>query len=111
MTKKQECRDASAEECGRIMEEEPDCRVLDVRAPGEYRAGHLRSAVNIDVNAPDFRSRIEQLDRTLPYIVYCKTGVRGAKALEILRQAGFSRVYNISGGYNGWSGRGLPVER
>jgi rhodanese-related sulfurtransferase len=111
MTKKQECRDASAEECGRIMEEEPDCRVLDVRAPGEYRAGHLRSAVNIDVNAPDFRSRIEQLDRTLPYIVYCKTGVRGARALEILRQAGFSRVYNISGGYNGWSGRGLPVER
>ncbi len=44
-------------------------------------------------------------------MVYCKKGMRGAKAMEILKQAGFSRVYNISGGYDTWCARGLPVQR
>lgn len=110
MAEKQECRDASPEECRRIIEEE-GCRILDVRAPDEYRAGHLRAAVNINVNAPDFRSQIERLDRDRPYVVYCRKGIRGAKAMEILKRAGFARVYNVSGGYDGWAARGHPVER
>ena len=44
-------------------------------------------------------------------MVYCRKGLRGAKAMEILKQAGFTRVYNISGGYENWARRGLPVQR
>lgn len=109
MTDQQQCREASPEECRRLIEE--GCRVLDVRRPDEYARGHLENAVNIDVSAPDFRERIAELDRDRPYVVYCKAGVRGAKAMEILRQAGFSRVYNISGGFDNWTRQGLPVQR
>jgi phage shock protein E len=63
------------------------------------------------VNAPDFRERVANLDRARPYVVYCKKGVRGAKAMEILKRAGFTRVYNLSGGYDAWCARGLPVQR
>lgn len=109
VTETQECREASPEESRRAIAE--GCRVLDVRTPAEFREGHLEGAVNIDFYAPDFRARLAELDRTRPYVVYCKRGVRGAKAMEILRQAGFSRVYNIRGGYEGWAGRDLPVTR
>lgn len=111
MTDNQQCREASPEECRRVIEEEQGCRILDVRRADEYRQGHLESAVNIDVNAPDFKEKIAELDRDQPYVVYCKAGVRGAKAMEILKRAGFSRVYNLSGGYENWIRRGLPVQR
>ena len=48
---------------------------------------------------------------TGPYVIYCKKGVRGAKAMDLMKQAGFSRVYNVSGGYENWCARGLPVQR
>lgn len=109
MTENEQCREASPEECRRAIEE--GCQILDVRAPSEYREGHLENAVNIDVNAPDFRERIAALDRSQPYVVYCKKGLRGAKAMGILKQAGFTRVYNLSGGYDAWCARGMPVQR
>jgi rhodanese-related sulfurtransferase len=111
MTDNQQCREASPEECRHMIEEEQGCRILDVRRPDEYNQGHLENAVNIDVNAPDFGERVATLDRGRPYVVYCKKGLRGAKAMEILKQAGFTRVYNISGGYDAWCARGMPVQR
>jgi len=109
MTENEQCREASPDECLRMIEE--GCRILDVRTPDEFRQGHLADAVNIDFYAPDFKERLQKLDRERPYVVYCKKGMRGAKAMEILKQAGFSRVYNISGGYDTWCARGLPVQR
>ncbi|MEN6518156.1 MAG: rhodanese-like domain-containing protein [Methanospirillum sp.] len=111
MTENGQCREASPEECRRVIEEERGCRVLDVRTPAEFREGHLENAVNIDFYAPDFKERLEKLEKDRPYVVYCKKGARGAKAMEILRQAGFSRVYNVSGGYDNWASRSLPVQR
>lgn len=105
-----QCREMPPDEFRRAIEEE-GCRVVDVRTPAEFGQGHLEDAVNIDSYAPDFRSRLEQLDRDRPYVVYCKKGLRGAKAMEILRQAGFARVYNISGGYDRWAAGGHPVQR
>lgn len=105
-----QCREMPPDECRRAIEEE-GCRIVDVRTPAEFGQGHLEDAVNIDSYAPDFRSRLEQLDRDRPYVVYCKKGLRGAKAMEILRQAGFARVYNISGGYDRWAAGGHPVQR
>ena len=111
MADEQHSGDAPPEECRRVIEETEGCRVLDVRTPAEFAQGHLEDAVNIDFYAPDFRSRLEQLDRDRPYVVYCKRGLRGAKAMEILRQAGCARVYNISGGYDRWVAAGFPVQR
>ena len=73
--------------------------VVDVRTPEEYDAGHLSGARNIDVSADDFESRIETLDPTESYVVYCRTGNRSAAAVRTMLDAGFDDVVN-GGGYD-----------
>ena len=110
MTVEQQCRDASPEECRRTIDEGV-CHVIDVRTPAEFSDGHLADAVNIDHYAPDFRDRIKALDPNQSYVVYCKRGMRGQKSMAIMREAGFSQVMNIAGGYDAWSREGHPVQR
>lgn len=110
MADEPQCRDASPEECRKTIEEGA-CRIIDVRTPTEFRDGHLRDAVNIDYYAPDFKARIGELNPGETYVVYCKRGMRGQKAMEIMRQAGFSRVLNVAGGFEAWSRSGQPVHR
>ena len=83
--------------------------VLDVRTPGEYAAGHLPGAVNIPND--ELAARIAELAgaRELDVVVYCKTGVRTAVALEVLGKAGFKRLYHLKGDYARWTEEKRPV--
>ena len=83
--------------------------VLDVRTPDEYRAGHLKDAKLANVNDPGFDANIAKLDKNKPVVVYCAVGGRSARASDIMVKKGFKNVYNVSGGYNAWSGAGLPT--
>ena len=77
--------------------------VLDVRTPEEYAAGHLPGAVNIP--SGELYSRIAELSgaREQDIVVYCKTGVRTAAALEVLEKAGFKRLFHLKGDYARWT--------
>lgn len=66
--------------------------VIDVRTPEEYNEGHLDGAVNIDVQAPDFLIILGQLPTDGDYIVYCRSGNRSAKAVEMMTSTGFTNV-------------------
>ncbi|BDA65390.1 rhodanese-like domain-containing protein [Actinomyces capricornis] len=68
---------------------------IDVRAPEEYAEGHLEGAVNIDITAEDFTSRIQELDPSASYQVYCRSGNRSAQAVAAMREAGFTRVTDL----------------
>jgi rhodanese-related sulfurtransferase len=70
--------------------------LLDVRTPKEVAAGSLPGAVNIPVD--ELRSRLHELPRDRPIVVYCRVGQRGYVALRILLHHGFQAV-NLSGGY------------
>ena len=74
--------------------------LLDVREPQEWEICHLEGAILIPLQ--ELPSRLNQLDLTLEYVVYCKTGTRSAQAARIMRAAGF-RVHNLRGGINAWS--------
>lgn len=89
---------AAAERAGTVL--------LDVRTPEEFAAGHLPGAVNIDLSASDFRSRVEGLGRSTPYGVYCRTGRRSAEAMGIMLTAGFKRVFHLADGYVAWTKAG-----
>jgi NADPH-dependent 2,4-dienoyl-CoA reductase/sulfur reductase-like enzyme/rhodanese-related sulfurtransferase len=73
-----------------------DGRLIDVRSPREYEDWHIESAVNLPVT--ELRNRLEELDLSEPIYVYCKSGFRGYLASRILKQRGFSKVQNLSGG-------------
>ncbi|HRC40528.1 MAG TPA: rhodanese-like domain-containing protein [Tetrasphaera sp.] len=83
--------------------------VLDVRTPAEFAAGHLPGAVNIDVEAPDFGTRIAALDASLPYAVYCRSGNRSGVALAAMAAAGFTSAYHLGGGIGAWQAAGGEV--
>ncbi len=85
-------------------------QLLDVRTPGEYAEGHLKSALNIDWNGNDFEASVQKLDKTKPVFVYCFVGGRSKEAAEFLSGKGFTTVYNMEGGYRKWTGAGKPTE-
>lgn len=76
--------------------------VLDVRTPAEFAGGHLPGAVNLDIQARDFLTRLEGLDRGKSYLVYCRSGNRSAKAVQAMEQMEFPRVHHMREGMIGW---------
>ncbi|PCJ84669.1 MAG: hypothetical protein COA57_08795 [Flavobacteriales bacterium] len=77
--------------------------LLDVRTPGEFNDGHIGDAQHINFYDDDFKSQIEKLDKEKPVYVYCAAGGRSAKAMNIMYEVGFKKVYNLLGGYGAWS--------
>jgi rhodanese-related sulfurtransferase len=83
--------------------------VIDVRTPGEYAAGHIAGAQNIDVEAGDFAQRISTLDPKGAYLVYCRTGRRSAVAAEQMAAAGFTDIVD-GGGLDALVAAGAPTQ-
>lgn len=82
--------------------------VIDVRTPGEFAAGHLEGAVNMDVEGGQFSAMIADLPTDGAYMVYCQSGRRSALAAQAMIDAGFTQVYDL-GGIADWQAAGLPV--
>ncbi|MEM8522013.1 rhodanese-like domain-containing protein [Flavobacterium sp. PL12] len=79
--------------------------VLDVRTEDEFNEGYIASAINIDIHSgQEFIDAIENLDKNNNYYVYCRSGMRSAKACEIMNQLGFENAYNLEGGITEWDG-------
>ncbi len=102
-------RKLSTEEFASMLRDSAGFQLVDVRTPAEYREAHLINSENIDFKNPDFASRIEKLDKTRPVMVYCLAGSRSADAAKVLLDSGFSRVYDMYGGYIKWSSEGKPA--
>ena len=71
--------------------------VIDVRTPAEFAGGHVAGAENIDFAAPDFRRRIDRLERNKTYYLYCRSGNRSGTAMKIMKEMGFPDVHNVGG--------------
>jgi hydroxyacylglutathione hydrolase len=82
--------------------------VLDVRAEGEWKAGHLPGSLNLPIGELD--RRLGELPRHRPMIVHCQTGARAAMAASLLRARGFRDVSQFPGGFAEWRAAGQPVE-
>jgi len=82
---------------------------LDVRTPGEFVAGHLVNAINIDVEGMNFESEINKLDKKATYAVYCRSGRRSLVAVERMKEAGFTNLVNLNAGIQEWVAAGLPL--
>ena len=78
-------------------------------APEEFAAGHLRGAVNIDVNGPDFKAAVGELSKDGEYALYCRSGNRSATALATMKDLGFTHAYHLGGGIGAWTAAGGEV--
>ncbi len=77
----------------------PDAILLDVRTPSEVAAGKLQGAINIDFQGKTFYSEVCKLDKNTSYFIYCRSGVRSASACRKMHEVGFTKLFNLSGGY------------
>ncbi len=75
--------------------------LLDVREANEWEIGHLPDAVRISVN--ELPQRMNELDTAREMVVYCRSGARSGRAVDMLREAGFRKVKNMVGGVLRWS--------
>lgn len=82
--------------------------LLDVRTIEEFNAGHIAGAVNIPVEV--LGRYLNNVPTTLPVIVYCRTGRRSADAVTLLANAGYTQVYDLTGGVVRWQEQGLELE-
>lgn len=82
---------------------------LDVRTPGEFVSGHLVNALNIDVESGQFDAEIAKLDKSATYAVYCRSGRRSQVAIDRMKNAGFTNLFNLNAGVQEWAAAGLPL--
>lgn len=92
----------SVEELKQRMDAKDDLFILDVREPHEYKICNLNGYL-IPLN--DLPKRVNELDPSKDMVVHCRSGGRSAKAVEFLRQAGFSKAKNLAGGILAWADR------
>lgn len=83
--------------------------ILDIRPEEEFEAGHIPGAINLDYEGHKFKRKVQDIDKSKDYIIYCRSGVRGEYFMGIMKELGFSHVYNILGGFVGWKVSKLPL--
>jgi rhodanese-related sulfurtransferase len=89
--------------------DDSDFIIIDIRTPGEFSSGHLSEAVNIDYYASDFREQLGGLNKNSTYLLYCRTGNRSSKALDIMKELNFRKVFHLTSGIVGWQSAGYSV--
>jgi rhodanese-related sulfurtransferase len=76
-------------------------RVVDVRTPAEYAAGHLPGAVNVPFDEVQRRAA-EIGPPDAPVLLYCRSGRRSAIATDTLRKLGYGEIYDLQS-YSRWT--------
>ena len=84
-----------------------NAQILDVRTPEEFASEHIDKARNINWLGDDFVTNVENLDKSKPVFVYCKSGGRSAKASAKLAELGFKTIYELQGGIMKWNAAGF----
>jgi sulfur-carrier protein adenylyltransferase/sulfurtransferase len=85
-------------------------RLIDVREPHELEISRLPNATNIPLG--QLAARLSELDSAEDMVLFCKSGARSTRALELLTSAGFKKVKNLKGGINAWAkevDKSLPI--
>jgi len=93
------------------LNQDDNAIILDVRTEDEYNDGFIPGAINIDIyKGQGFIYKVEELDKSKNYYVYCKSGGRSAQACNIMNQLGFENAYNLLGGIMEWDGEVVEPE-
>jgi rhodanese-related sulfurtransferase len=95
----------------RLMNNNDDILVIDVRSAAEYKSGHIKGAKNAPL--AEFSSSIESYSRykNQPVLIYCNSGNTATRAIKMLKKAGFENINNLAGGIVAWKEASLPLTK
>lgn len=92
----------TAKEVQKRLESGEKLSLLDVREVDEVKEGHIPGIINVPLKLLEFK--MHDLDKSVPYIVLCRSGGRSSKAVQFLEAYGFD-VTNMQGGMLEWEGK------
>lgn len=98
----------SVEEVSELTQTEKALQFVDVRRAAEHAGGHAVRTLNIPLDK--LSRELDRLDPNAPTYVICQGGYRSSLGTSILENAGFKKVYNVTGGTAAWIGAGLETE-
>jgi adenylyltransferase/sulfurtransferase len=102
----EESDDTTVEDLKGRLDRQDGVFVLDVREPQEYQICRIPDSTLIPLG--DLPQRLSELEGHDDMVVHCKSGARSAKAVKLLREAGFSKAKNLRGGILAWIDRVDP---
>jgi adenylyltransferase/sulfurtransferase len=84
-----------------------DFKLIDVREPHEFQICRIPGSTLIPLG--ELPKHLNELDPSAEYVMHCKMGGRSAKAVDLMRQSGFKKVRNMTGGILAWSDKVDPT--
>jgi len=98
--------DISNEELVEMLESDIDYLFIDVRTNEEFQTGYISGLVNADLyKFEDNHSLLDIFDTSRPVVIMCNSGNRSVTASKIFLEIGFTEVYNLKDGIQGWDGK------
>jgi len=98
--------DISNEELVEMLESDIDYLFIDVRTNEEFQTGYISGFVNADLyKFEDNHSLLDIFDTSRPVVIMCNSGNRSVTASKIFLEIGFTEVYNLKDGIQGWDGK------
>lgn len=95
--------DISVETLKKMRDKKEDFVLVDVRNPDEFQISVIDGSVKLPL--PELPQRFQELPKDKLLVVHCKMGGRSARAVNFLKQQGYSKVKNVAGGINAWAER------
>jgi len=95
----------------RLMNNNDDILILDIRTEADYKSGHINGAKNVPLN--NFATSIGGLSgsKSEPVLLYCNSGNTVTRAIKMLKKAGFEQVNNLEGGIAAWKEANMPLTK
>lgn len=85
-------------EAREMLKNDKEMLLIDVRSPQEYKESHLDGAINLPLYDIEQKAQEQIKRKDTPIIIYCQSGSRSRRAMQILRQEGYENLYEIKGG-------------
>ena len=96
-------KDLNVEEFKKGFQTEENAIIIDVRTPAELAEGQINGHILINVMDPSFPNKINELDKSKPYYIYCRSGNRSGQVCNYMDGLGFEKTYNLEGGILAWN--------
>ncbi|MGW4792470.1 rhodanese-like domain-containing protein [Nonomuraea sp. NPDC004297] len=92
-----------------LLHDDAGVRLIDVRTPGEFAAGHIPGSANVPLDLLREHSTGLRAGHDDHVVLVCRSGVRARDAHRFAAAAGLSSVSVLDGGLNAWESQGAPV--
>ena len=106
---KKEGSEIPVEETHRLLQKKERVALLDIREKEEIALGYIEGAIFIPQGLLD--EKVESLvpDKNIPLVVYCAGGIRSLAAAKRLKERGYTHVFSMAKGINGWKEAGYEI--